>query len=114
MAGDYLILGTFYESMEYLYRLRADSTREYEDDELTRFCNALDYSASWFMNKSRKANVIVYRRLFINFSAKTHSEVAKFLGMHHSTVIHHRQLHKDSLLYDKKYRTLWNRLKDLP
>lgn len=106
--SEHLILGTFYNDMEYLYKMRYDYYGVDENDEIIMFCNRAKISPSILKNRSRKVEVIRYRRAFVNFSKKTHVHLARILNMHHSSIIHLRKTHKEYLEFDYSYTQIWN------
>lgn len=63
-------------------------------------------------NKSRRADIVQKRRLFCFHASKefTLTDIAEFLGIDHSSVIHHRDSHKDLMLnpkYKRKYESYY-------
>lgn len=94
--------------MEYLYKIRYDFYKIDENDEITTFCNKVKVEPSVIKDRSRKVEIVRYRRAFVNFSKKTHVHLARILNMHHSSIIHLRKTHKEYLEYDINYKQIWN------
>lgn len=94
--------------MEYLYKIRYDFYKIDENDEITTFCNKVKIAPSIIIDRSRRVEIVRYRRAFVNFSKKTHVHLARILNMHHSSIMHLRKTHKEYLEYDIKYKQIWN------
>jgi len=77
-------------------------------DRILEFCNKLNIGYEVIFAKSRKLKNVRYKAIFCNWLRLSHVEVAEVLGLHHSTVIHHRKTHKDRLGYDREYKRLYS------
>ena len=106
--NEHLILGTFYSNMDYLYKMRYDFYKVDENDEITTFCNKVKIKPSVIKDRSRKVEIVRYRRAFVNFSKKTHVHLARILNMHHTSIMHLRKTHKEYLDFDPIYSQIWN------
>jgi len=73
-----------------------------------KFCCTLDITYDELFAKSRKTKHVRYRCLFANWVSISMIEVSRLLDLHHSTVIHMRQSHKERLNFDKEYRRLFS------
>ena len=70
----------------------------------------MDIGYDTLFEKTRKEEVVRYRSLFYNWVSLPHIEVARMFDIHHSSVMHLRQTHKDRLITDKQYKILHRRL----
>lgn len=77
---------------------------------IIEFCDKLNIEYDTLFIKSRKQEFIRYKSLFYNWVGLSHVEIARMFDIHHSSVIHLRQGHKQRLEYDKRYRILHSRL----
>lgn len=80
-------------------------------DKIIDFCDKMNIGYDTLFNKSRKQEVVRYRSLFFSWVGLSHVELARMFDIHHTSVMHLRQTHKDRLLTDTRYKILHRRLK---
>ena len=82
------------------------------DEYVEEFCKKSGIQRSQLLIKSRKVEYVRMKRLFANFMCDTYTkvEIARYLNMNHSTVIHHLNTHSENLEYDKTYNKMWVKL----
>ena len=103
-----------------MYTLALDSFKRYQEiagfsvgsdwEHIIDFCEKMNIGYDTLFTKSRKQEHIRYRSLFFNWVGLSHVELARMFDIHHSSVMHLRQAHKERLLYDKQYKILHRRL----
>ncbi len=82
------------------------------DEMIDEFCKKGGFDRSELFIKSRKIEFVRLKRLFANYMCDTHtkSEIARYLNMNHSTVLHYLNTHSENLRYDKTYSRMWVKL----
>lgn len=75
---------------------------------IAEFCDKMNIGYDELFAKSRKTKHVRYRCLFANWVSISMIEVSRLLDLHHSTVIHMRQSHKERLNFDKEYSRLFS------
>lgn len=103
-----------------MYTLALDAFKRYQIvagfsvgsdwEQIIHFCEKMDIGYDTLFTKSRKLEYVRYRSLFYSWVGLSHAELARMFDIHHSSVMHLRQTHKERLLYDKKYKYLHRRL----
>lgn len=75
------------------------------------FCNKSGIERSQLLIKSRRIEYVRMKRLFANFMCDiyTKNEIARYLNMNHSTVIHYLNTHSENLEYDRTYKDMWKK-----
>lgn len=81
------------------------------DEYVEEFCKKSGIERSQLMIKSRRIEYVRMKRLFANYMCDTYNkiQIARYLNMNHSTVIHYLNTHSENLEYDKTYRDMWNK-----
>jgi chromosomal replication initiation ATPase DnaA len=77
------------------------------------FCSHFNILLSDLTKRSRKEHLVKKKKMLCGYTNEYeygHSEVANILGLHHSTVIHHRKDHENRIETDKRYRREYRRL----
>jgi hypothetical protein len=87
---------------------KADPMNEYIEE----FCTKGGFERSQLLIRSRKIEFVRIKRLFANFMCDryTKNEIARYLNMNHSTVIHYLNTHSENLEYNKTYKHMWNKV----
>jgi hypothetical protein len=107
---------TRYQNTELPYSKALKAYQRFKDripdnwELITTFCKKMDIGYDTLFNPTRKQEIIRYRSLFYSWVSLPHIEVARMFDVHHSSVMHLRNTHKDRLLQDKHYKKLHRRL----
>ena len=98
--------------MEYLYSIRNGFYGIDAIDEQVKFCKIMEIHSSLLFTRSRRAEIVRYRRLYVNYSTMNLVELGNLFDMHHTSIMHLRRSHGEYLKFDRLYARKWNLLKE--
>lgn len=70
------------------------------------FCKKIDVEPDELFNRSREEHYVRIRSLFCYWCELNCSELADLFKMHHTSILHYYETHKDRLMFDKQYQYL--------
>jgi len=73
------------------------------------FCKKIEVEPDELFNRSREEHYVRIRSLFCYWCELSCSELAELFKMHHSSILHYYDTHKERLMYDKQYQNIYKR-----